>query len=486
MHRLHPSTLTESNADVRGPAYARDQLRTGIVHLGIGAFHRAHQAVYTDDAMGLCAPDWGILGVSLRSAATAGRLNPQDGLYSVLSRDANASELRVIGAVRRVLVAPRELPAVIAAIADPATRMVTLTITEKGYALAADGHSLDRQDPALRADLDDPQHPVSALGVLALGLRARAGQGDAPLSILSCDNLAHNSRCLRAVLVEYLQQCFPQILDWFERNTTFPCSMVDRIVPAMSAAGLDEQAAALGLRDEGAVSTEPFSQWIIEDDFAAGHPPWERVGAQLVDDIAPYENIKLRLLNASHSAIACCGLLAGVDTVDQVMDDAALGEFVRRLMSQDLMPALQVPADFDLAGYRDQLLQRFGNPRLAHRCAQIAMDSSEKIAQRWLPTLQQNRAPQLRRALAAWCYLVLATDIAVEDPRREQLLAQRASTAPLAGKVEAVLACARITPAAVADFAGLRDELLQGMDSIERDGLRALLASPLAAANEYS
>ena len=304
MHRLHPSTLTESNADVRRPAYARAQLRTGIVHLGIGAFHRAHQAVYTDDAMHLSAPDWGIVGVSLRSAATAARLNPQDGLYSVLSRDAETSELRVVGAVQRVLVAPRELPAVIAAIADPATRIVTLTITEKGYALAADGRSLDVQDPAVRADLADPEHPVSALGVLALGLRARAAQGDAPLSILSCDNLAHNSRRLRGVLVEYLQQCFPQILDWIAHSTAFPCSMVDRIVPAMSAAGVDEQAAALGLRDEAAVSTEPFSQWIIEDDFAAGHPPWERVGAQLVDDIEPYENIKLRLLNASHSAIA--------------------------------------------------------------------------------------------------------------------------------------------------------------------------------------
>ncbi len=476
MQRLHPDTLGAARADVRLPPYERGALRPGIVHLGLGAFHRAHQAVYTDAAIGVAGGDWGILGVSLRSAAVSEQLAPQGGLYSVLSEDATTSEVRVVGAVLQVLVAPREPAAVTGAIARQDIHIVTLTITEKGYLLAADGVALDRADEGVRHDLANPERPVTAVGILALGLRERVLRGGAPLTLLSCDNLSENSRRLRGVLADYLGSTFPEVLPWLEQHARFPCSMVDRIVPAATAEQRARQSQQLGLVDEGAVSTEPFSQWLIEDDFAADRPAWERVGVQLVDDILPYENIKLRLLNASHSAIAYCGLLADCTVVDEVMADPALGAWVQRLMARDLMPALRVPPDFDLGAYRDQLLSRFANPRLGHRCVQIAMDGSEKIAQRWLPTLAQSEAPLLRGALAAWVYFVLFMDIDIDDPRAPVLLAQRASDGPLRERIESVLACARIDRESVGAFAGLVGDVEEHMRVIQSESIRALVA----------
>lgn len=476
MQRLHPQTLGELNAAVTQPGYDRQGTGIGIVHLGIGAFHRAHQAVYTDTAMALEGGDWGIVGVSLRSAAVSDQLMPQDCLYSVLTEDAESSDIRLVGSVQRVLVAPRNPAAVVACLADPNVQIVTLTITEKGYKLAADGNTLLRGDEDVRADLANPEQPRTALGLLALGLRVRAAAGATPLTILSCDNLSENSRRLRGVLQEYLADTFVEVLPWLDQHVRFPCCMVDRIVPAMTAEQLQRQSQALGLADEAGVSTEPFSQWIIEENFAAARPAWERAGAQFVDSVLPFEAIKLRLLNASHSAIAYCGLLAELETVDAVMRDAALRAFIETLMTRELMPALTVPADFDIAAYRDKLLQRFTNPCLHHRCAQIAMDGSEKISQRWLPGLQQARGEGLAKALAAWCYFILHTGLGVDDPQATPLLAARDSAEPVASRVVQALACARINAGTVADFDQLVADIVAGMAIIERQGIRAMLA----------
>ncbi|MCK5885644.1 MAG: mannitol dehydrogenase family protein, partial [Alcanivorax sp.] len=431
MNRLNAQTLGELSTEVKQPAYDRGKLRPGIVHLGLGAFHRAHQALYTELAMAHAGGNWGIIGVSLRSENVSRQLLPQDGLYSVMSEDAAGSNLRVVGAITDVLVAPREPRRVTAAIADPQIQIVTLTITEKGYCLAADGKSLNVEDRAIAADLADPEHPCTAVGLLALGLRERLHGGGAPLTILSCDNLSENSTLLHAVLQDYLAASFSDVLPWLASSTAFPCSMVDRIVPGMTLQKRARQEALLGVVDEGAVATEPFSQWIIEDCFAADRPDWESVDVQVVDDILPYENIKLRLLNASHSAIAYCGLLAGKETVDQVMADPALRSYVQQLMEQDLMPALDAPPGFDLSDYRDQLLQRFSNPCLHHRCQQIAMDGCEKIGQRWLPILQAGEGCRaLLIALSAWCQFVLHTDYELDDPKASQLFAWRHSDEP--------------------------------------------------------
>jgi fructuronate reductase len=476
MNRLHPSALGELKDEVRLPSYDHQSLRAGIVHLGLGAFHRAHQAVFTEDAIELAGGDWGIIGVSIRSAEVSRQLLPQAGLYSVWSEDAGREELRIIGALRDVLVAPQNPAAVVAAIADQSIKIITLTITEKGYSLAADGRSLDLQDSIIKDDLANRQHPSSALGLIALGLRARMHSGGAALTILSCDNLSQNSRLLRAVLVDYLALSFPEVIEWLDSATTFPCSVVDRIVPAMTAQQKQRQALQLGLVDESAVTTEPFSQWIIEDRFAGHRPAWDKVGVQLVEDVLPFETIKLRLLNAAHSAIAYCGLLTGMETVDEVMADAPLRSFIERLMAEELMPALDVPEGFDLGLYRDQLLQRFENPCLRHRCQQIAMDGSEKILQRWLPTLEQlPEAPSLVKALSAWCYFILQTELPIDDPRKEQLTAVRASDQQHAPRLHSVLACARITSGTVADFPLLCRTVEENMRTIESEGVRNLL-----------
>jgi fructuronate reductase len=478
MNRLHPSHLGELNATVQTPSYDRVRLRPGIVHLGLGAFHRAHQAVYTDEAIAHSGGNWGIIGVSLRSVEVSRQLQDQACLYSVLSEDATGEQVRVIGVIQDVIVASEDLPRVIVVVAQQDISVLTLTITEKGYTLAADGQSLNRKDAVVKGDLKTPLEPRSAVGILALGLRERVAQGGAPITIMSCDNLASNSKVLRAVLVDYLGNTFPEVLPWLDTSVRFPCSMVDRIVPAMSDAGRKRQAQLLGLLDEGAVATEPFTQWLIEDDFAAHRPDWESAGAQLVVDIAPYENIKLRLLNATHSAIAYCGFLAGLQTVDEVMADEVLHKFVQRLMSEDLMPSLDVPPGFDLLVYQQELLARFNNPCLGHRCAQIAMDGSEKIRQRWLPTLQLAENTQhLLKALSVWCYYILQTDLEIDDPRADRLMLIRESDAATDARLMSALDCAGISAESVAGFAALRVSALKNIDGIARTGLRRFLGA---------
>lgn len=469
MERLHPTTLAQLAPDIQVPAYDIDQVRPGIVHLGVGAFHRAHMAMYTDKAIAVSGGSWRIIGVSMRSHAVAGQLKPQGCLYSVMSEDAQGARLRVIGALHDVLVAPDDPGAVADAIADASIHIVSLTITEKGYALAADGRSLDGYDEAIAADLQRPQQPTSAIGLLALGLQRRQAAGGAPLTVMSCDNLSENSRVLRGVLEQYLQRTAPDVLPWLRREVTFPCTMVDRIVPAATQAQRDRQSAYLGVEDAAAVATEPFHQWFIENDFATPRPDWEAAGAQVVYDVVPYERIKLGLLNATHSAIAQFGLLAGLETVDAVMADPELRPLVEALMDEDLIPALQVPSGFVMSDYRQALMARFANPVLAHRCAQIAQDTSDKIAQRWLPLFErmQSPPPQLVKALAVWVYLILATDVPVVDAREKALLALRTKPGDLNLRIVSVLEIARITPNSVPAFTACRDAVREIVELLQ-------------------
>ncbi len=474
MERLSTESLAALADDVTTPGYDRSVVRPGILHLGLGAFHRAHQAVYTDTALRLGGGDWGIVGVCMRGDSVARQLRPQDLLYSVWSRGADEDQLRVIGALTSVIVAPDEPAALNAAFTDPGIRIVTLTVTEKGYCL--DGDALDTELPAVRADLAAPDAASTTIGILARGLAARHASGGAPLTVISCDNLAENGSRLARALRSYAAIAYPHLLDWLDSSVRFPCSMVDRIVPAMDEAGRERQEQRLGLRDEAAVATEPFTQWIVENDFAAGAPDWAAAGVRLVADIRPYEAIKLRLLNAAHSAIAYTGLLAGLETVADVMTDIRLRDFIERLMRDELAPALAAPPGFDLDAYREQLLQRFANPHLHHRCAQIAMDGTEKIRQRWLPTLASLPADSLLlRALAAWCHYVLCTDLALEDPRSATLLQLRNSDAPLASRLADLLACLGLPAGYEPERQAL---LLYYCQSLSADGPDALLATP--------
>ncbi|ALH82432.1 mannitol dehydrogenase family protein [Sphingopyxis macrogoltabida] len=413
--RLSPDTPLP--AAVQRPAYDRHAQATGIVHLGIGAFHRAHQAVYTDDAMNAGERDWRIVGVSLRSPDVAAQLGPQDGLYTVSARGAAGTRLRLIGAVQKSLVAAEHPQAVIDAIAAPTTHIVSLTVTEKGYSRRSDGS----------LDLAAAVGGSSLYRFVAAGLAARKAAGLGGLTLLSCDNLAGNGAVLRRLMREYLAAYHPGIASWFDGECTCPATMVDRIVPATTDADRAAVETALGARDEGAVVTEAFSQWVIEDDFAGARPCWEEAGAELVADVTPYETAKLRLLNGAHSALAYIGLGRGYEFVHQAIADPDIRPVIERLMREEAAPTIAAAPGQDLAAYADALLDRFANPALDHRLAQIAMDGSQKIPQRWLETLawHQRRGapcPSLEAGVAAWIAFLRSGE-PVDDPLADHLRA---------------------------------------------------------------
>jgi fructuronate reductase len=413
-------------------SYDRDAQAVGIVHFGIGAFHRAHQAWYTDRAMDAGDRNWAITGVSLRSAEVAEQLNPQQGIYTVTERSEHGALTRLIGAVRNVLVAPYEGAAVTAALAAPSTHIASLTITEKGYCRTADG-SLD-------ADL---AAEGSVYACLAAGLRRRRDIGLGGLTLLSCDNLADNGAQLAQLMGAYLERNAPDLLGWFHDECACPSTMVDRIVPATTAADRDMVAETLdGLSDHAAVMTEPFSQWVIEDRFAGPRPNWENVGAKLVSDVAPYETAKLRMLNGAHSALAYLGLGAGHDYVHQAVANPAIRPLIEQLMRHEAATSLTPAPGQDLAAYGDALLARFANPALAHRLAQIAMDGSQKVPQRWLETLTVHQAahqqcPAILTALAAWLRHLRGDNGLVDDPQAA-ILARQWAEAGTSGIVDAL------------------------------------------------
>lgn len=422
-----------------GPAYDRSGQTSGIVHFGIGAFARAHLAWFTDKALAAGEQGWMITGVSLRSPAVMAQLNPQQGLYSLTERDAGRLETRIIGSIREVLVADRHTAQIIDRIADPACHIISFTVTEKGYCRAGDG-SLDQSSAAAGF------YPL--LGQ-AIAIRAAA---DLPgLTLLSCDNLPNNGQVLEGLMRAYLADHHPAALDWFTARCTCPASMVDRIVPAMTAAALDEAQALLGgTRDEGAIFTEGFSQWVIEDRFAGPHPAWDRHGAQLVSDVSSYEAAKLRMLNGAHSLLAYCGLDAGYRYVHEAIADPRLRALALQLMLEEAAPTIAVAADQDLPGYAAALLARFENPALNHALLQIAMDGSQKIPQRWLAGLAQRQrqglaSPAIMAGLISWLRHVRGDMRPVDDPLADQLAAAWTLTNP-ADVIHAILGEGGLVP----------------------------------------
>jgi fructuronate reductase len=413
--RLSDDTCPRLPDAVARPTYDRASQKCGIVHFGIGAFHRAHQAVYTDDAMSAGERDWGIVGVSLRSAGVADQMNPQDGLYSVTERSTSGTPTRLISAVREVLVASRSPALVATNLSAPETKIVSFTVTEKGYCRASDGNL----DLELAED-------ASFYPLLAKAFKERRGAGIEGLTLLSCDNLSGNGVLLERLIIEYLEHNAPDLTEWFTANCTCPSTMVDRIVPATTEADLAEIEGRLGMRDEAAVVTEPFSQWVIEDKFAGPRPLWERHGADLVADVAPYETAKLRVLNGAHSALAYIGLGTGHEFVHQAIADPKIRPIVERLMHQEAAPSISAPSGQDLGVYADALLSRFANHALNHRLIQIAMDGSQKIPQRWLETLAWNRlagreCPSILAGLTAWFAHLKGQNGPVDDPRAAEL-----------------------------------------------------------------
>ncbi|WP_203291310.1 mannitol dehydrogenase family protein [Maricaulis parjimensis] len=422
--RLSPDCLDTLDASIRRPAYHRCQ-EAGIIHLGVGAFHRAHQAVYFDQLMAQGEAGWQIRGASLRSARVAHQLNPQGGLYTMVQRDGPATQLRVIGALTDVLVAPSDPETLIAALAEPSVALVTLTITEKGYHLDPDTGELMLTDAAIKADLERPSRPSTAPGFLVAGLAARRAAGLPPFTVLSCDNIPDNGLRTRAAVLGFARQVNPDLADWIEASVAFPGSMIDRIVPATTAEDIDALEAMTGYRDEAMVKTEPFTQWVVEDNFCHRRPALETVGVQMTDDVAAWERAKLRLLNGSHSALAYLGALAGHTYVHEAIADPVFARFVDRLWDE-VEPVLDGPAGFDATAYRAALKSRYANSALNHSLVQIAMDGSQKLPQRLLASLRAQREAGLPMAailmaVAAWMRWQSGVDEAgetftVDDP----------------------------------------------------------------------
>lgn len=421
--RLSSATLAALPASVARPAYDRSTVTPGIVHLGIGAFHRAHQAVYVEDCLARGERDWGIVGASLRRPDTQEALQPQDGLYGLAVRSGAGTQWRVVGSVIDLCVARPGEDTLLARMCDPRVRIVSLTVTEKGYCHDPATGALDESHPAIRADLASPHAPSSAIGLMVEALARRRAAGIAPFTILSCDNLPANGHTVAGLVARFARLRDADLGAYVAGEVACPSTMVDRIVPATTDADRAEAAQALGLADAWPIMTEPFSQWVVEDHFPSGRPDFGAVGVELVSDVAPYELMKLRMLNGAHSTLAYCGLLMGHETVADAIADPRLARVVDALWQA---AARTLPGGLDTAGYAARLRERFANPALRHRLIQIAMDGSQKLPQRLLGTVRdllKTGAPvePLLPGIAAWLLHLRGrrddgTTYAINDP----------------------------------------------------------------------
>lgn len=459
MTRLNEATLADLPGEVERPGYDRAAVRTGVVHLGIGAFHRAHQAVVFDDAIRGGDARWGVLGASLRSPGVRDQLAPQDGLYTLVVRDGASESLRVIGACKGVMVGPEDPAALVAAMADADVHIVTLTVTEKGYRLDPATGDLLIDDPEVVADIADLSAPRTAPGFIVAALRERRGRGLAPFTVISCDNIPHNGKRIRAGVLALARRVDPALADWIEAEGAFPKTMIDRIVPATTPEDVGRLEVRLGVRDEGMVKAEPFTQWVIEDRFAGERPDFESLGVQLTDAVEPWEDAKLRLLNGAHSAIAYLGALSGHEHVHEAVAQPVFRAYVEALWDE-AQTTLYPPPGLNIAAYRKELMTRFSNSALMHRTRQIAMDGSQKLPQRLLAgaadRLKSGRGvPAMALGIAAWMkwqsgVTESGETVVVDDPLAARTAELLASADDDIGRVKALLSLSAVFPPALA------------------------------------
>ena len=440
--KLNNASLKNLPSNVRGPAYDRLGITDGILHIGVGGFHRAHQGVYVDDVIRETgANQWGICGVGLLQHDSRMRdaLAPQDCLYTVVERGPGAdTKARVIGAMTSFLFAPENTEAVLEKMASADIRIVSLTITEGGYYLDPETGESNLDHPDIVHDLQHPAQPVGAFGYLAEALDRRRQRGLKPFTVMSCDNVQSNGDVTRRMLLAFAGRRDPSLREWIAENGAFPNSMVDRITPATTDADRAMIRETYGIDDAWPVVTEPFRQWVIEDAFCDGRPAWERVGVQMTSDVHPYETMKIRLLNASHSAMGYLGYLAGFEYIHEVIADPLFREFVLDFMNEEVTPILAEVPGVDLATYKKTLVERFSNPAIKDQVSRICMDGSAKIPKFILPTIREQlqRGGPTRRAslvIASWCRAMAGTDdqgakIEVQDPMAG-VLSERARAA---------------------------------------------------------
>ena len=403
---LSKAAITQLNQSVKPLQYQPEQASAGIVHIGIGAFHRAHQAVFTDDLIATGDTRWKITAVSLRSPNIRNQMQPQDNLYSVVERSLDKDDVSIIGAIDNVLVAPENPTAVIQAIASPSTKVVTITVTEKGYCRDKTGLHLDLQNDIITHDLTNLLSPKSMPGFIVSACKIRQKSNE-KLTIISCDNLPSNGDVTKTVVMEFAHAVDESLAKWIEQNVNFCNSMVDRIVPATTAEDIEQVSASLGYTDNSLVITEPFKQWVIEDNFASDKPDWQKVGALFVKEVAPFEDMKLRLLNGAHSTLAYIGAMMGYDYIHQAVNDKLCLAFVKMLHAELLTTLEDVP-NINLQEYADSILERFANSRVPYKTMQVASDGSQKLAQRLMKPAEilyskgQTSKP-IAFVIATWC-----------------------------------------------------------------------------------
>jgi fructuronate reductase len=469
LHQVPPAVLR--------PAYDRSQVHASIVHLGVGAFHRAHQAVMTEAVLASGDLAWGIVGAGLMTASTKEALVPQDGLYTLVERSAESEQLRVVGAIVELLGGEADLGTVLARMCSPSTRIVSLTVTEKGYYLDVASGQLLLTAPMVAADLAPPTQPKNNLGLIVQALRQRRAAGVPPFTVLSCDNLPNNGRTARAAVVAFAEQIDSELAHWIKDTVCFPCTMVDRITPATTDADRAYVNQQLGMTDAWPIVTEGFVQWVIEDNFGMGRPDWTLGGAVFSNEIEAWEAMKLRCLNGAHSTLAYLGQLTGRDTVADAMQMPLITQLLDALWAE-VLTVLKAPSGVDPADYVEQLKQRFRNPALKHRTLQIAMDGSQKLPQRLLATLRERLtrglpSPALATAIAGWMHFVVKAAHTpggvLNDPLSSDILFQaKTSTQPIQ-IIDSLLSLQKIFGTDLAVHAGFKAELLAGFCQLAKD-----------------
>ncbi|MGE6980492.1 mannitol dehydrogenase family protein [Kluyvera intermedia] len=469
------------------PTYDRSKLVSRIVHLGFGAFHRAHQAVYADILAAEHGSDWGYTEVNLIGGEQQiADLNHQDNLYTVAEMSADAWTARVVGVVKEALHAQVDgLETVLAKMCEPQVAIVSLTITEKGYCHSPASGQLMLDHPFIAADIQNPHQPKSAPGVVVEALARRRAAGLPAFSVMSCDNMPENGHVMRNVVCAYARAIDAGLADWIESHVTFPSTMVDRIVPAVTPDTLDKIEQLTGVRDPAGVACEPFRQWVIEDNFVAGRPAWEKTGAELVSDVIPFEEMKLRMLNGSHSFLAYLGYLAGYEHINDCMGDENYRRAAHDLMLNEQAPTLKVQ-NVDLARYADLLITRYTNPALRHRTWQIAMDGSQKLPQRMLDSVRWHLADNssftlLTLGVAGWMRYVGGVDekgnkIEVSDPLLPVIQAAVQGSEEGESRVKALLAIEAIFGQDLPQNGQFVDQVTNAYLSLLSKGAKATVA----------